>query len=192
MGPWTPDRQSDPPKRFGNAGCRSGQVAAHKTSLRPTLQPTGSSVLSPRPLFTRIGQQRHEPRSLDRTGHRVLAGRRTTRLAAPYNATVPIDQLLQQLDVLVVDIHRTWTLAVDENRILLLRPNAGFRPFAGPHYSFHINSLTTRNDPSTQHLPGSRQNRMPGRIAHSTRFTRKRNWARSQDGESLPVWGIRE
>ena len=83
------------------------------------------------------GNKRHEASALDRSRDGVLTGCRTARLAASDDPAVAIDQLFEQLNVLVVDIHRTRPFAVHVNRILLLRANARFGSFAGPDGSFH-------------------------------------------------------
>ena len=70
-----------------------------------------------------VGQQGHEPRSLDGQGHGVLAGGGAAALAAANDLTLAIGELAQQIEILVVDEHRTGTLAIDENRILLFRAN---------------------------------------------------------------------
>ena len=62
-------------------------------------------------------QQRHEACALDRVRYCVLADGCTACLAAADDATVAINQLLQQFDVLIIDVHRTRTLAVNEQRI---------------------------------------------------------------------------
>ena len=72
-----------------------------------------------RNLFANVWQQSHKASSLDRLRHGVLAGSRATGLATPNDSTVAIDQLLQQINVLVVDIHWTWPFAIDEKWILL-------------------------------------------------------------------------
>ena len=51
----------------------------------------------------------------------MLTDGRATGLATADDATVAIDQFLQEVNVLVIDIHRTWALAIDEQRILLFK-----------------------------------------------------------------------
>lgn len=66
-----------------------------------------------------IGQQGHEPGPLDRLRNGMLAGRMAARLAAADDASVPIRELAQQIEVLVVDVHRPRLDAVDADRVLL-------------------------------------------------------------------------
>src|SRR5688572_5603638 len=86
--------------------------------------------------FADIRQQCHVPGPLDRLGHRVLADRRAAGLAAAHDLAVAVNHLLEQLDVLVIDEHRTRPLAIDEQRVLLLDLDprlglaAGFLVFA--------------------------------------------------------------
>jgi hypothetical protein len=58
-------------------------------------------------------QQCHKAGSFDCIGNGVLADRRATRLASSNDPAMTIDQFLKQLDVFVVDIHRTRTLTID-------------------------------------------------------------------------------
>src|SRR5262245_49565450 len=74
-----------------------------------------------------VRQQSHEPSTRDRLGDSPLADRRTPGLAADDDATVAIDQLFEQFDILVVDVHRPRTFTVDKDRILLLRLCTGSR-----------------------------------------------------------------
>ena len=53
----------------------------------------------------------------------MLARRGATAFAATDDFALPIGELAEQIEILVVDVHRTRTFAVDENRILLLGPN---------------------------------------------------------------------
>jgi hypothetical protein len=75
---------------------------------------------SPSRLLADIRHQGHEASPLDSLRHRVLARCRAARLATTDDPTVPIHKLAQEFDVLVVNVHRTWTLAVHEKRISLL------------------------------------------------------------------------
>ena len=83
-----------------------------------------------RQLFARVWQQSHEPRSLDRQRHSVLAHSRATRLATTHYPTMTINQFAKQVDVLVVDIHWPWAFAFNEQRILLFGAGANSRTFA--------------------------------------------------------------
>jgi len=53
----------------------------------------------------------------------MLAGSRATTFSPANDPALTIDHLLQQLDVLVIDVHRPWTMAIDEDGVLL--PGAG-------------------------------------------------------------------
>lgn len=72
-------------------------------------------------LIADVRHQRHETSAFDRARHGVLADRSATTLAAAHNPAVAIRQLTEQLNVLVVDVQRAWTLAVGQDRILLFR-----------------------------------------------------------------------
>ena len=61
----------------------------------------------------------------------MLTYRRATGLAAPNNASVTIDQLLQCLDIFVIDKHWAWPFAIDEQRILSFGSRANSRSFPG-------------------------------------------------------------
>jgi hypothetical protein len=71
-----------------------------------------------RRLTADVRQQGHKASTFDGFGNSVLAGSITTRLAAPHDAAVTIDQFLEQLDILVVDVHWPWSYAINKNRIL--------------------------------------------------------------------------
>jgi hypothetical protein len=49
----------------------------------------------------------------------VLARGLATGLAAADDAAVAIGELAEQIEILVIDVHRTRTFAIDANRILL-------------------------------------------------------------------------
>ena len=68
-------------------------------------------------LLTDVGEQGHESGSFNRSGDGVLAGSGATTLTAANDATLAIDHFAKQFDVLVIDIHRTWAMAIDEDRI---------------------------------------------------------------------------
>jgi hypothetical protein len=94
-----------------------------------------------------VGKQGHEPSPLDGSRDCMLADRSATRLAAPYNPTVAIDQLPQSLNVLVIDKHRTWALAIDKEWISPFGFGTYTRSFSGtalgrrrPTHSGHVNS----------------------------------------------------
>jgi len=60
----------------------------------------------------------------------MLANRGTAALATTYDLTVAIDQFAKQLHVLVIDIHWTWTVTFDKNRVFSLGAGADSRSFA--------------------------------------------------------------
>jgi len=83
------------------------------------------------PLFARIGQKGHKAGALDRPRYRVLAGGRASALPATDDLALSIRELFQQFHVFVIDIDWTGTLAVDEDRVFLLRVDLRLRaPFA--------------------------------------------------------------
>jgi len=71
-------------------------------------------------LFADIRHQTHEPSAFDSGGNGVLTDSRATTLAATDDLPVAIDQLGEQLDVLVIDVHRPGTVAIDEDRVFAL------------------------------------------------------------------------
>ena len=76
-------------------------------------------------LLADVRQEGHEPGPLDRAGHGMLTGSRAAALASAKNLALPVDELAQQLEVLVIDIHRTRTGTVDEDRIFPLHLRTG-------------------------------------------------------------------
>ena len=83
-------------------------------------------------LLAGVWQQGHEAGSLDGLRHGVLADGRASALAAADDLALPVGELFQQFHVLVIDVHRAGPLAVDKNRILLLRADLGLgAPLAG-------------------------------------------------------------
>ncbi len=50
----------------------------------------------------------------------MLANRSTPVLTTADDASMPIHQLGQEIDILIVDIHRSRSLALDKQRIFLL------------------------------------------------------------------------
>lgn len=76
-----------------------------------------SPVLIRRFLFANVRHQGHEACSLDRQSDGVLAGCRATRFSTTHNATMSVDQFLQEVNVFVVHIHGTWPLAIYVQRI---------------------------------------------------------------------------
>ena len=78
-------------------------------------------------LLAGVGQQSHESGSLDCLRHGVLADGRAAALAPTDDLSLPVRKLLEQFHILVIDVHRMGPLAIDENRILLLRTNLRLR-----------------------------------------------------------------
>lgn len=70
-------------------------------------------------LFTHIGEERHEACSFDGRRDRMLAGCRASAFPTSDDSSLSVDHLFQKFDVLVIDIHRTRSLTVDENRVFL-------------------------------------------------------------------------
>src|SRR5262245_38104341 len=79
-------------------------------------------------LFTHLGQERHEASPLDRQSDGVLADGHAAALPPADDPPVPVDQLLEQLDVFVIDEHRPRADAIDPDRVLFLRLDLGLRP----------------------------------------------------------------
>ncbi len=77
-------------------------------------------------LVSRVREQGHESGTLDCLGNGMLAGSLTTRFAAANNPTVTVGQLAQQVEILVVDVHRTRAYAIDTNGVLLGNFNVRF------------------------------------------------------------------
>jgi hypothetical protein len=69
-------------------------------------------------LVTCVGQQRHKARPFHRIGQRMLTDRRASRFAPSDEPTMSVDQFFEQLDIFIVDIHRSRTLAINVKRIL--------------------------------------------------------------------------
>ena len=61
----------------------------------------------------------------------MLADRSTPAFPTPDDATLTIDQLLEQFDILVVDIHRTGSMPIDEDRVTFPGSGPHPRPFPG-------------------------------------------------------------
>ena len=68
----------------------------------------------------------------------MLAGGGATAFAAPDDSTLAGHHFLQQLEILVIDVHRPRTLAIDEDRIVLFGAGAGSSPFAGSAAVVHL------------------------------------------------------
>lgn len=82
-------------------------------------------------LISHVGQEGHEPRSLDGFAHGVLADGGAAALATAEELALPARQLGKQFDVLVVDVHRARSGAIDENRVFSLRAGADFGSLFG-------------------------------------------------------------
>lgn len=65
--------------------------------------------------------QRHKAGSFDGIGYGVLADCSTAGLTTGNQTTMSIDQFFEQLDVLIVNIHRSWTFAINVQWILANR-----------------------------------------------------------------------
>jgi hypothetical protein len=70
------------------------------------------------PLIANIRQQGHEAGPLHCIRYDMLTDSRATRFASSHQPTMAIDKFLQQLDILIVNIGRTWSLAVNVKWIL--------------------------------------------------------------------------
>ena len=136
---------SDPPR---------GRVTAKTGSHPPTKKPpTKKARQVCRQAYVSYSQiqkliafkrkQRHESRSLDRLSNCVLRDCGTTCFPPTDNSTVTIDKLLQQLNIFVVDVHRTWPFAIDVQWIFPLRASFGFR-FTTVRFSSHLCQLIGR------------------------------------------------
>ena len=101
-------------------------------------------------LVAHVGQQGHEAGALDGERHGVLAGGGATALATANDLALPIGQFGQQVEILVVDVHRTRTFAIDKNRILLFCPDLVLvgSPFRRPLKLLHRTSATWRESAS--------------------------------------------
>ena len=69
----------------------------------------------------------------------MLTGSRTTGFSAAHNAAMAVDKFFQQLDVLIVHIHRPWAYAIDEDWIFLYSTRPRVSSFAafGSSSAFH-------------------------------------------------------
>lgn len=76
----------------------------------------------------------------------MLAGGSTATLATANDSALPVDHLFQQFDVFIVDVHGSWSLTIDENRVLLACTTTDARTFSSTttvaHWTRrHITSL---------------------------------------------------
>lgn len=69
-----------------------------------------------------VRQQGHEAGALDGAGNGVLAGGVATGLATADDAAVTVGQLRKQVEVFVVDVHRTRGLAINVDGVALRGP----------------------------------------------------------------------
>jgi len=74
----------------------------------------GHSILS-----SLVRQHRHEPGAFDCLRYRVLTGSLAASLATTDNLSVPIGQLAEQVEILVIDKHGTRADAIDANGVFL-------------------------------------------------------------------------
>lgn len=68
-------------------------------------------------LLANVWEQRHKTCTLDGRGDRMLTGCCATTLASTDDSALAIHHLFQQFHVLVINVHRTWSLTIDENRV---------------------------------------------------------------------------
>lgn len=99
-------------------------------------------------LVPNVRHQRHEAGSFDSVGYSVLADRGTTSFSSSDQAAMSIDQFLEQLDILIVDVHRAGTFAVNIQRILANRFDFDFWFLT---FEFFL-KLCQANNPLTQNL----------------------------------------
>src|SRR5208282_1986119 len=78
-------------------------------------------------LLADVWQQGHEASPLDRVGHGVLAYGRAAALTPADDLALAVDELLQQLEILVVDIHWARTLPLNKQGVLLLAADLRLR-----------------------------------------------------------------
>jgi hypothetical protein len=88
-------------------------------------------------LFAHVRHQRHKTCSLDRGTDRMLAGSSTAGLSPTHDPTLSVNHFLQQFDVLVVHVHRSWPMAIDENGVFFPCSRTNPRPFPGSATSAH-------------------------------------------------------
>ena len=86
-------------------------------------------------------QQSHESSSFDRFSDGMLADRGATGFSATDDFSMTIDQLFQQFNIFVVDIHRAWPFAINVKWIFASRSRFRFR-FATVRFSSHFCQLT--------------------------------------------------
>ena len=91
---------------------------SENSTLRRVL--SGDGVDVSKGLLGYVWQERHETSPLHSERHGMLARGGATTLATREKFALPVHHLPEQIEILVVNIHRTGTNAVDENRILLL------------------------------------------------------------------------
>ena len=83
-------------------------------------------------------KQRHESSALDRFGHRMLAYRSATGFSSTDDASVTIDQFLQELNVFVVDVRRPWSFTINIKWVFSSRPRFRFRFATVRGFSSHF------------------------------------------------------
>jgi hypothetical protein len=71
-----------------------------------------------RSLFAGVWQQSHESRPFDCFGYGMLADCGTASFASTHDFSVTVHKLLQQVQILVVHVHRARTFATDKQGIL--------------------------------------------------------------------------
>ena len=70
----------------------------------------------------------------------MLGNGGTAGLAAADDLAMPVDQLLQQLDILVIHVHGTRPLPIDRQGIFLFGAGANFLAFFGSYWKCHKSS----------------------------------------------------
>jgi len=77
-------------------------------------------------LVANVRHEGHETGAFDGPSYGILGDSSAAALAAADDSAMAIDELAEQFNVLVIDVHRTGPLAVDQNRILLFRSDLRF------------------------------------------------------------------
>jgi hypothetical protein len=77
-------------------------------------------------LLAHVRQEGHKSRSLNGLRYGVLTVRGATCLSAADDPPVPVHELAKKLNVLVINVQRAGTHAIDVNRVLFLRASADF------------------------------------------------------------------
>ena len=113
--------------------CHVFQDAGHRVSQAGK----NAGARESRGLFANVREQRHEAGPLDRSGNRVLTGGGAAALAAADDTPLSVDHFLQQFHVLVIDVHRTWSVPIDEDWVFLAGAGTNSRSLSGATASAH-------------------------------------------------------